>query len=383
MPIPLFIQHQQEFESVAEQLSHVPAFAIDTEFDNNHYAYGFTLCLIQIATSDACFLIDPFDVKDLSPLWRILENPAIEKVMHDSGEDMRLFYLHGCAPRNIYDTSVATKLLSFEKIGLGSVLSEVLGVEFSKKKQQSNWLKRPLIPLQLDYAANDVIHLLALRDALTERLKQQNRWEWFKQSMPFLEQKNYAPKSRTTFLSTKEQRDFSPSDQYILNELYRFRDEQARLIAKPVYQVFSEQIIYDILQQPAVLENWMQLKGIHYRVQNEAIGQQLKETARKATIAAQELGLSQQKTRPTPQQLAEMQRRATRHNSLRDGVFLPMKRWIEQKYGTLFVPYVLSNETISNLISGDSKLGDVGPAFQQAIIKEAAEALEIDISEFC
>jgi ribonuclease D len=42
----------------------------------------------------------------------------------------------------------------------------------------------------------------------------------------------------------------------------------------------------------------------------------------------------------------------------------------------------LSNETISSLISGDIKLSEVAPAFQQHIIRDAAQALNIDISAF-
>ena len=382
MSIPVFIQSQEDFISLAEHLNRLEAFAIDTEFDNNHYAYGFKLCLLQIATSDTCYLIDPFEIQDLSPLWRVLENPNVEKVLHDSGEDMRLFYLHGCSPRRIFDTSIATKLLNFEKIGLGSVLSEVLGIESSKKKQQSNWLKRPLLPLQLEYAANDVIYLLKLREVFTERLQAQNRWEWFQQSMVFLEQKSYAPKSKSTFLSFKEQKEFHPFDQHILNELYRFRDEQAQRISKPVYQVIPESIIHEIVRQPTILDDWMSLKGIHYRIQNDLIADKFKTIYKQAQKAAEDAQLPKFKRQLNRQEIAEAQERATRNNALRDGIFLPIKRWIEQEYSLLLAPYVLSNEIINQLISEEAKLSDIGPTFQQNIIKDAALALGIDISAF-
>lgn len=382
MSIPVFIQSQEEFIRLAEHLNCLEAFAIDTEFDNNHYAYGFKLCLLQIATSDACYLIDPFEIPDLSSLWRVLENPNVEKILHDSGEDMRLFYLHGCFPRNIFDTSIASKLLNFEKIGLGSVLSEVLGIESSKKKQQSNWLKRPLLPLQLEYAANDVIYLLKLRELFIERLQTQNRWEWFQQSMVFLEQKNYAPKTKNTFLSFKDQKEFHPFDQHILNELYRFRDEQAQRISKPVYQAIPESIIHEIVRQPAILDDWMSLKGIHYRIQNDLIAEKFKMIYKQAQKAAEDAQLPKFKRQLSKQEILESQQRATRNNALRDGVFLPIKRWIEQQYSLLFAPYVLSNEIISQLISGEARLSDIGPTFQQNIIKDAALALGIDISAF-
>ncbi|MFN8348227.1 MAG: ribonuclease D [Spirosomataceae bacterium] len=382
MPIPVFIQNPSEFERLTEDLNRVEAFAIDTEFDNNHYSYGFNLCLLQIATPDACYLIDPFEIRDLSPLWKVLENPEVEKILHDSGEDMRLFYLHGCSPRNLFDTSIAAKLLHFEKIGLGSILSEVLGVEFNKKKQQSNWLKRPLMPMQLEYAANDVIYLSALRTIFTERLRAQNRWDWFKQSMAFLEKKNYAPKPKSTFLSFKEQKEFHPFDQYILNELYRFRDEQAQRINKPVYQVLPESLIHELLREPSVLDNWLTLKGIHYRLQNEVVADKLKAIYENARRVAEETQLPQVKRQLSRQEAALAQQRATRYNTLRDTTFIPIKRWIEDRYSPLFAPYVLSNETISQLIAGEATLAEIGPPYQQNIIKEAASALGIDISAF-
>lgn len=382
MPTPLIIQNQKEFESIADHLKGLDAFAIDTEFDNNHYAYGFTLCLIQIATPDTCFLIDPFDIKDLTPLWRVLENPNIEKILHDCGEDMRLFFTLDCFPKNIFDTSVATKLLNFEKIGLGNVLSEVLGVAFSKQKQQSNWLKRPLLPQQLEYAANDVIHLLALRDALTQQLKEQNRWEWFVQSKTFLARKSFAPKIKDTFLSAKEQKEFNPFEQFVLNELYRFRDKQAQRVGKPVYQVIAENVVHNVLQNAETLDNWTTLKGVHYKLQTPQIAAQLKEVLAQASDSAKELKIPTEKPKLTPIQLKEIQLRSTRANILKNEVFLPIKRWLEQKYGLLLTPYLLSNETISTLISGEGTLAEICPMFQQNIIREAAEAIGIDISAF-
>ena len=383
MSTPIFIQNQKEFESLSHHLSGLTTIALDTEFDNNHFAYGFTLCLIQIATpSGDCFLIDPFTVSDLNSLWKILENPTIEKVLHDSGEDMRLFYLYGCRPKNIFDTSVACKLLNFEKIGLGSVLNEVFGIESNKKKQQSNWLKRPLIDLQLEYAANDVIHLLSLRDTLAQQLQNQQRWQWFGESMKFLETKTYASKPKTTFLSHKELKELSPFHQHILNELYRFRDEQAQIIKKPVYQVISEKILYDILYQPDTLLEWMNLKGIHYRIQNPFIAHKITEVYQQAFKAAQQANMPATKLSLTGPQVMVIQQRTSRHNSLKESIFLPIKRWIEQQHGSLLTPYILSNEMINILISGESKLSEIGPLYQQSIIKQAADALAIDLSDF-
>ena len=127
----------------------------------------------------------------------------------------------------------------------------------------------------------------------------------------------------------------------------------------------------------------MSLKGIHYRIQNESVAEKFKAIYKQAQRNAEDSQLPKFKRQLSRQEIVDAQQRATRNNALRESVFLPIKRWIEQQYSLLFAPYVLSNETISQLISGEAKLSDIGPIYQQNIIKEAALALEIDISGFC
>jgi ribonuclease D len=380
---PIYIQTQTAFDEAVAQLERHPAIALDTEFDNNHYRYGFTLCLLQIATTDACYLIDPYEVSDLSALWKVLENPQIEKIFHDCGEDMRLLRLHDCRPKRIFDTSTAVKLLGYERIGLGSVLSEVLGVTFDKKKQYSNWTLRPLTEAQLLYAAQDVLYLGALREELYKQLNAQNRWEWFEQSMQFLEKKNFSIEPKTTFLSHKEQREYPPFDQYVLNELYRFRDTQAQRVNRPVYQVISDGILNQILHNPAILKNWTTLKGIHHRLLNAPTAAALDRCYREAQATATTMGLSKNLQRAPQAEIALTQERLRRQRYLKEDVFMPIKKQIESQYGLQLTPYILSNEIINTLVGGQQKLPDITSEFQQNIIKEAAYTLQLDISAYC
>lgn len=379
---PLYIQTQTAFEEVVCQLQHHDTIAIDTEFDNNHYRYGFTLCLLQIATADACFLIDPYELSDLSSLWEVLENPLIQKIFHDCGEDMRLLYLHGCRPKNIFDSSVAVKLLAYERIGLGAVLKDVLDVDFDKKKQYSNWTLRPLSDGQLQYAAQDVLYLHALRQILAQQLQERGRWEWFGQSMQLLEQKNYALEPKKTFLSHKEQKELSPFDQYILNELYRFRDEQAQKVNRPVYQVIADTVLYQILQQPATLKNWTNLKGVHHRLLNFVVAKALGQCYSEAHTTATTQGLSKSLTRTPQTEREHTQQRLRMQRHLKEDIFMPIKKQIELLHGPQLTPYILSNDLINTLASGTQKLAEITTAHQRQIIQEAAATLRLDISAF-
>jgi ribonuclease D len=57
-----------------------------------------------------------------------------------------------------------------ERVGLGSVVSEVLGVHLAKEHSAVNWSTRPLPDPWLAYASLDVEHLVDLRERLAERL---------------------------------------------------------------------------------------------------------------------------------------------------------------------------------------------------------------------
>ena len=67
------------------------------------------LCLIQVSTAEFIALVDTVAVRDLSPLWTLIADPAVGKVLHAAREDLRLAYYGGnrIIPHNIFDTQVA------------------------------------------------------------------------------------------------------------------------------------------------------------------------------------------------------------------------------------------------------------------------------------
>jgi ribonuclease D len=373
-----YIQTQAELEKALEHLSTAKIVAFDTEFDRNHYTYGFTLCLVQIATSTTCFLIDPFAVQDLSGVWSVLENPDIEILMHDCNEDMRLMYLHNCSPNTIFDTSWAGKFLELEKIGLGDVLQQFAGITANKKNQQSNWTLRPLSTTQLEYAANDVLFLFELRQKLTELLQKKNRWDWFEQMMIFIAQKNYA--ETPSILSKQEQKmmnNFGPFDQHVLTEMYRFRDQLAARINKPPYQAITGDLMLELFEKPTLVAQWLSLKGIHYKLHNNQTARALETVRKNAEIDAKTLGIPTQKARLSSADFEARHQHMEEQKMLKKRIFEPIKKKIEEQYGTLLAPYLLSNEMIDGLLNGRYQLSDIGPIFQQKIISQTAHNLSI------
>ena len=175
------IEAQQEFEELCSKWRSEKFLAIDTEFIRTNTFYP-KLGLLQIADTNNCYLIDPLCISDWSPFAQLL-NLDIEFCIHSCSEDLNLLHTSiSMMPREIFDSQLAAAFL-----GLGYSLSYqglvklLLGEEIPKDETRSDWLKRPLTDTQLQYAANDVSYLLALREALWEQLKSKDVLQWFEE----------------------------------------------------------------------------------------------------------------------------------------------------------------------------------------------------------
>ena len=137
---------------------------------------------MQIATTTNGYIIDPLAIgADVGPLGEVFQNQHIEKVVHSADYDLRsLDREWGFRVRNVFDTSVAAAFIGSTRLGLANVLEEVIGVIVikSKKLQRADWTIRPLRDEALAYAAEDVRHILKLREVLGERLKVLGREHW-------------------------------------------------------------------------------------------------------------------------------------------------------------------------------------------------------------
>ena len=166
-----------------------PAVAIDIEGDLT--ARG-RLSLIQVAygapQAPTVAIVDalrcPAAVR--GPLRELLEGaPSVQKVLHDCRNDsVALAGQFGIVLQNVLDTQVAHAELSGEprRAGLNVVLERYAGGAQNTRKAEVRhrrglWDSRPLAPHLLDYAAQDVRHLLLAREPLLRLAGEQGKLE--------------------------------------------------------------------------------------------------------------------------------------------------------------------------------------------------------------
>ena len=152
---------------------------LDTEFVRERTWWP-QLALVQIAIGDEILLVDPLAPGIPAALAPLLADASVLKVMHSASEDLVAFK-HACevVPTPLFDTQIAAALAGVGGgMGYQRLVQDTLGVALVKGETRSDWLRRPLSPAQLEYAADDVRHLFALHDRLDARLGELDRRDW-------------------------------------------------------------------------------------------------------------------------------------------------------------------------------------------------------------
>src|SRR5437867_2481544 len=104
------VAEPHELASCCAFLATCSEFGFDTEFVGEQ-TYHPQLCLIQVATAEKLFLIDPMTVGPLDRFWDVVVDPAQTVIVHAGREEVRLCHLRtGRTPGNLFDLQIAAGL---------------------------------------------------------------------------------------------------------------------------------------------------------------------------------------------------------------------------------------------------------------------------------
>ncbi len=261
-PPARYVDHDRDFSRLVDELASQPLIAIDTE-SNSLYAYRERICLIQISTRSADYIVDPLRVANLRLLGPLLADPSIEKVFHAAEYDlMCLKRDYGFSVSGLFDTMVAARICGHKAIGLDKMLSLYVGVTMDKSHQRDDWGQRPLSEESLLYAQMDTHYLPLLRDRLHDELTKIDALEEARET--FAESAR-VPAANHQFNPDGYWRigfnaDLNRRQMALLRELYLLREEIAEERDTPPFKVFSDSVLVGLaLAAPYALER---LKGI-------------------------------------------------------------------------------------------------------------------------
>jgi ribonuclease D len=153
--------------------------ALDAERASG-YRYSQRAYLVQLRRAGAATaLIDPTALPALSAVNAALADA--EWILHAASQDLSCLAELGLHPPRLFDTELAGRLLGEERVALGTMVEQHLGVRLEKGHSAADWSTRPLPHDWLVYAALDVELLIELRDILDEALRVAGKQEWARQ----------------------------------------------------------------------------------------------------------------------------------------------------------------------------------------------------------
>ncbi len=186
------VEDDAAFVRLVDRLVEADRYAVDTEFHRER-TYFPQVAVVQIADEHGIAVVDALAV-DLEPFAKVLQGPGLA-VMHAARQDLEVLERScGVVPSRLVDTQVAAGFLGYTTPSLATLLERELGVRTAKADRLTDWLKRPLTPAQLDYAASDVAHLLELESLLAGRLAARNRTDWVDEACEELRSEHRGPR---------------------------------------------------------------------------------------------------------------------------------------------------------------------------------------------
>ncbi|MCC5042241.1 MULTISPECIES: ribonuclease D [Xanthomonas] len=248
--MPHWITHPSE---LTERLQLRPSrIGLDTEFIRER-TYWPQLALVQMAIGEEILLIDPLipGMTDALKDWLIA--PDIVKVMHSASEDLVTFKCAcGVLPRPLFDTQIAAALAGVGGgMGYQKLVQEITGTLLTKGETRSDWMRRPLSPAQLEYAADDVRYLFAIHDALTAKLTAQDRLGWLAEDGErLLGTVEHDDGDRWPHVSLRTAQFLEPAAQRRLLRLLRWRDLQARQSDRPRSWILDNELASQLARFP-------------------------------------------------------------------------------------------------------------------------------------
>ena len=247
------VRDGQELAALVAALRAGGRFALDTEFIPENRLHP-ELGLIQVAAPGVEAVVDPLAVKDLGPLFALISDPRILKVVHSGKHDFDIFYrLASAVPANVFDTQIAAAVIGHGKkaqIALRTLVAGFMGRELSKQEQMSNWLQRPLTVRQVEYAIADVRYLLPLRAKLRQRAKALGRLDWLVEEMkPLTDESNYLMPPVEDCYRSLDNTGFTPSQRGSLRELAAWRERRARAANRPRGWILKDAAVRELARR--------------------------------------------------------------------------------------------------------------------------------------
>lgn len=168
--------------------------------------------------------------------------------MHAPAADLVLFARRfGVRPARVVDVQLLAGFVGHgTSLAYERLVERVLRIRLVHNETFSNWVKRPLSPTQIAYAADDVRHLLAVADRLSQDLAARGRTAWAEDELA----RRYGPTAtaepRQAYLKLARRGRLSGRQLAVLREVAAWREVEAERSDLPVGWVVKDPTVIEL-----------------------------------------------------------------------------------------------------------------------------------------
>src|SRR5262249_34900150 len=228
-----------------------PHVGFDTEFVGED-TYVPDLCLIQVATPNARYVLDPYDCGPLDEFWNLMGDRRRVVVVHAGREEVRICNgAIGRPPGNLFDVQIAAGLLGLGyPLGYGPLIQAVLRKRLHKGATLTDWRKRPLSQEQIHYAFDDVRDLLAGWERMDAELTKLGRTEWAREEFDSFVRRSLMDGGEVErWRRLKGVANLDARRLAVVREVYRWREEAAAKRNRPARTVLRDDLVVEVAKR--------------------------------------------------------------------------------------------------------------------------------------
>ncbi|XP_066141877.1 exosome complex component 10 homolog [Euwallacea fornicatus] len=253
------INESSQLPDLLEELRRHKIIAVDLEHHSYRSFMGIT-CLMQISTQNTDYLIDTLALRnDLWILNEVFTKPDIVKVFHGAQSDIvwlqRDLSLYVV---NMFDTYFAAKQLAYSGLSLAFLMNRFCNFIPNKQFQLADWRMRPL-PVELkNYAREDTHYLIYIYQNMRNELIDRAHGETnllkavIDNSTNLCKKRYFKPTWHENIhleFYNRCSRNFDNRQLFALKEIYKWRDQIARVEDESFSYVLPNNMLLEIAER--------------------------------------------------------------------------------------------------------------------------------------
>jgi ribonuclease D len=209
--------------------------------------------------------VDLLALDDIGCFWKAILDTGTEVVVHAGKEELSACLLQAKRmPERVFDVQLAAGLIGMGyPLAYGGLVRQALGIRLHSNETRTDWRRRPLSGKQIEYALDDVRHILQVRDVLASQLEERGRLGWFEGETERMLQRIETQSTEVRWRRISGAGRLSRRELAVLRELAHWRDACARKVNRPVKHVLRDDLLIEMARrQPASPDELRRLRGV-------------------------------------------------------------------------------------------------------------------------